>query len=375
MTAETRYYRNWLATPEQAKAVTLPRDAIVADAVNDQTDVVMMHIPFNTVADRGRPLVTRSMPWAKAYKDVLQDYAAWVKSKATFTREMTVKGSSRAVDAISRKFASTLMTGDTESNPAYAAGSTLTHNEAVSMRDIPMSTGAGDFSASSMLFVSMAGLGSGTPPSYLGRPDAMQNRATAKSLELPVLRQWQLYQVLWKSVWRDIVKLVLKASGDYGHKSFENYDATVTMDSPLEAALSEVMSALGIAYDKKLITPRRAAQVALRQPEFGIDDPEAALEELEAEWAKASPAESPSPTESPAPTTSPEKPEEPAEPGENPLPPSEEQPAQERASVASQVVEMLVDLERESQAGDDPRTQEQLAQALHDIVAGNDHGK
>jgi hypothetical protein len=280
------FYRDWTASDENVRQVldTLKGEGIaLAEQRNDATPQYLMHIPFNTLEQRGWPMVGRSIPWAEEYRRFLEARAAVAASVAQFVREAkAVGGGSRAVDAIKTFFASSLQSSSTdwERNPAAAPGSTLATNSAVDMRQYPLTTGAGDAQIDGMTLASQAGVGMGIPPHLLGRPDAMQNRATAKETLGPLMRQLERYQVFWSSVFRDIVDFVLTQAEQYGGKNFEDHGCTVTMDSPFDADLGQVMNGLGILGQMGAVTPKVAARIGLAMPDYNVQDLDGTIEEM-----------------------------------------------------------------------------------------------
>jgi len=283
--AQTLFYRDWTASDENVKQVlgTLT-DAVLAEQRNDgATPQYVMHIPFNTLTQRGWPMVGRSIAWSEEYRRFLEARAAVAASVAQFVREAkAVGGGSRAVDAIKNFFASSLQSSSTdwERNPPAAPGSTLATNSAVDMKQYPLTTGAGDAQIDGMTLASQAGVGMGIPPHLLGRPDAMQNRATAKETLGPLMRQLERYQVFWSSVFRDIVDFVLTQAENHGGQRFEDHGCTVTMDSPFDADLGQVMQGLGILGQLGAVTPKVAAEIALAMPDYNVQDLQGTIDEM-----------------------------------------------------------------------------------------------
>ena len=279
------FYRDWTASDENVRQVLgALKDAVLAEARNDgATPQYIMHVPFNTLEKRGWPMVGRSIPWSEEYRRFLEARAAVAASVAQFVREAkAVGGGSRAVDAIKSFFASSLQTSSTdwERNPAAAPGSTLATNSAVDMRNYPLTTGAGDAEIDGMTIAAQAGVGMGIPPHLLGRPDAMQNRATAKEVMGPLMRQLERYQVFWSSVFRDIVDFVLIQAEQYGGQHYKDHGCTVTMDSPFDADLNQVMMGLGMLGQLGAITPKVAAKIALAMPDYNVQNLDGTIDEI-----------------------------------------------------------------------------------------------
>lgn len=251
------YYPDWQATQAQLRKVEIPRNAILAQRVKQtflidkktvpSTRVVMLHAAYD-VGDKGRgwPMFRQAMVWSRTYKNFLGDRATIAKVVAMFVNEIIHKGGSRAGKAIAAKFASTLSaTSSRDTNPPAATGSMLVHDEAVDVRRMPLGTGAGDARIDGMTLLGQVSAGTGIPLHWLGRPDAMQNRATARETERPWLEQMERYQTWWADVFNDIVEIVLRLSGT----EYEDYSADVTLDSPYYVTTDEIARLFGAVTD------------------------------------------------------------------------------------------------------------------------------
>jgi len=279
----TWYYPDWQAEPEALARADLPQDAIIASDLDDGTDVVVLHVAMNEVDGRGWPLMTRGSPWAKTYWNFLQDRAAINSKYAMYVDKLKVKGGSRALDAVKRGIQSSMVDtpGSWETNPPAVAGSDWLENEAVDRQRLSQATGAGDARMDGMTLVAQAGIGMGiTSPAYLGRPDAMQNRATARELALPMIRRWDRYQLFWGSVWRDMVEIVLTMKETYDGASYEDKGANVSTDAAIQIELDILSRALIDLVTAGLIPEKQAALIILKRPEFGIENADELINEL-----------------------------------------------------------------------------------------------
>ena len=279
----TWYYPDWQAEPEALARADLPKGAIIASKMKDTTDVVVLHVAINETDGRGWPLMTRGAPWAKAYWNFLQDRAAIARKVAMYVDKLRVKGGSRALDAVKSAVQSSMVTdsGGWETNPPAVAGSDWLENEAVKRERLPQATGAGDARIDGMTIVSQAGIGMGiTNPALLGRPDAMQNRATARELALPMIRRWDRYQLLWGSVWRDVVEIVLSMKEKYGDESYEDKGANVSTDAAIQIDLDILSKAVIELVVAGLMPKKQAMLIILKRPEFGIENADELINEM-----------------------------------------------------------------------------------------------
>lgn len=287
------YYPDWQASARQLDKVTIPPQAIRADEVNGDelfgTAVVAQMVAINKAGPerRGWPNFMRAWAWSKAYWELLQDWATVAKQNAMFAREVTAKGSSRAVDSIISRFASNLSSTDyTDSNPPAIAGSTLVHNDAVTTKEVPLNRGAGDAQTTGYALAGQISAETGLPLHIMGLPGAMQNRATARETERPFLEQMERYQLFWSSVIRDMCEIVLRQYEKTMDVQFTDYDVSVSMQTPLMTEIQDVNSTIKTLQDAAVSGVLDAgvamgAVKALAEIDLnilGIDDTEEILE-------------------------------------------------------------------------------------------------
>ena len=253
-------YPDWQATPEMLDGYERKAGEVRADQrseaiefeVDDRngdpetiteyaTRVVVLHAALNEENGRGWPQFTSTFPWTRAYKEFLQDRATVTKAVASTVDEMIHKQGSRKNSEIINQIASTLSSINySDTNPPPAAGSTLVHNDAIDVKRRPLTTGAGDAQTDGMTLLGQVSAGDVLPLHWRGRPDAMQNRATAREQERPWLEAMQRYQTFWKDVFGDMVEIVLIASG----KKFSELGAEVEMQSPFVIDPEEAAAAI-----------------------------------------------------------------------------------------------------------------------------------
>lgn len=245
-------YPNWEARQEDLDRAVRPDGAKTIDEMlaakrgNEATRAVMLHVAVNELKGRGWPQLKQSMVWARAYNDFLGDRAAVARAVAMYVNKLKVKGGQRAVDDVKARLESALARAGGEfgmdSNPPPAAGSDWIENEAIARERMPLSTGAGDAQTDGMTLAAQFAAGAGVPLHWLGRADAMQNRAVARESGLPWYEQIQRYQDLWRDVFSDLVALVGWAAETYGPQTFETMEADVTLDSVFDADVAETVA-------------------------------------------------------------------------------------------------------------------------------------
>lgn len=244
-------YPDWRATPEQLENTPPPDKAKpIADVLSGQeraTVAVILHVAVDEENGRGWPLIARALAWFRAYKEFLENRASVAAAIATYVDKVKVQGGSRAADAMVTRLESALtrLSAGGETNPPPAAGGTWVENAMVDRQRLSLGTGAGDAQTDGMTIASQGATGAGVPIHFLNRPDTMQNKSVARESGLPWYEQIQRYQTLWVSVFQDMVNIVARFATEYGGKSFADTTADVTLDSPFDADITELVSALG----------------------------------------------------------------------------------------------------------------------------------
>jgi len=251
------WYPDWQASAEQLDAYLaanpLPDGAKRADEIRENTHVVAMHVALDDDGGRGWPQLRRALDWARAYKDFLQNRASVAAAVAMYVDRLKVKGGQRAVDNVIDRlqshFARSTEAG-IDRNPTPPAGSTWVENEAIARERMPLTTGAGDAQVDGMTIAGQFASGAGIPLHYLNRSDAMQNRAIAQESGRPWYEQIQRYQSFWVDVLSDIVEVVGRMAVTYGNnKTITDYAVEVTLDSPSDNDIAEIVSALAAIAD------------------------------------------------------------------------------------------------------------------------------
>ena len=245
-------YPNWEATEADLERAVRPDGAKTIDEImaakrdNQATKAVVLHVAVNEQRGRGWPQLQQALVWARTYKDFLGDRAAVARAVAMYVDKVKVKGGQRAVDDVRARLESALARGSGEfgsdRNPPAVAGSDWIQNDAVDRERMPLSTGAGDAQTDGMTLAAQFAAGAGVPLHWLGRADAMQNRAVARESALPWYEQIQRYQDLWRDVFGDLVALVGWAKETYGQEAFETMEADVTLDSVFDADVAETVA-------------------------------------------------------------------------------------------------------------------------------------
>ena len=221
------------------------------------TRVRAMLLAHRMRGKRGWPLMTTGIPWSIAYRDFSQDMAAVAKAVSMYVDKLVVDSGQSAIDQVVAKLQSTQVTGSgVNRNPTPTAGSTWVENKAISRERMPLSTGAQESDSIGSSLLGQAGLAGRVYPHWLGKGEAYR-LATATSMEQPVLRAFNRYQLFWSSAWRDIAAYVLAAGEELGKQDFGgDYSVDVNTDSIINTSTEDIVRAtrsLLDSYKLKLI--------------------------------------------------------------------------------------------------------------------------
>lgn len=253
----TIYYPHHQRTPDELARADLPRDARIAGQDSQlylggdgdgrrATEVRAMHLAYlrKGLPRRGWPLLTSSRYWLDAYRDWLKAREAVAQLVYLYVDQIKAKGGSRAVDHIIRNVQSDLVTGGFGgSSPRATPGSAWVSNEALDRTRNPLTTGAADAEKDSAALLAMAGGAGRFPPMFLGRGELVR-MAVAEQMMEPIRRQWQRYQSFWRSVWADLVRMVLSAHDAASNTALAEVEPEINLDLLVEPELDDLARAL-----------------------------------------------------------------------------------------------------------------------------------
>jgi hypothetical protein len=166
-------------------------------------------------------------------------------------------------------------------NAPPASGSYLVHNDALTVNRRPLTTGAGDARIDGATILGNVVASDYLPLHWRGRPDAMQNRATAREQERPWLEAMQRYQTFWIDVLKDLSQIVFMAHNQYGSGKISDMSVEVVMQSPFQVDISEgaeVLTAIATAVSNSTLAHEPGVEstfqvVARILAAIGVDDP------------------------------------------------------------------------------------------------------
>jgi hypothetical protein len=223
--SNTSYYRS--TTNQDNESV--PDSA--GKAIVSTEDALVYHLPFNTIGQRGNPLLLPVIDWIEQYRRFLASRIAIVRALARFAWKNKVTGGAVAVAA-----AKAVIDGKTP-QPA----STWFENQASSLDPIKTDTGSANAKDDGRMIKLQVCAGVGIPEQYYG-DIATGNLATAKTVELPLLKQFSCYQGLWGGGYTDIFNVVLEHNNISEDQRFIDLDWPPIAPDDIVAALTAISS-------------------------------------------------------------------------------------------------------------------------------------
>ncbi len=190
------YYRSTLNIENKAAKDSLGK------SIQKTEDALVYHVSFNSIGQRGNPLLLPVIDWIDQYRRFLASRIAIVRALARFAWKNKVMGGATAV-----------ANAKAVTEGKYPqAGSTWIENQGSNLDPIRTDTGAANAKDDGRMIKLQVCAGVGIPEQYFG-DIATGNLATAKTVELPLFKQFQSYQQLWSDVYMDIFSVVLDHNG------------------------------------------------------------------------------------------------------------------------------------------------------------------
>lgn len=239
-----------------------------------QTDEALVyHLTYNTITQRGNPLLLPALLWMKYNTKFLASRIAIMLALSTFALKTKVKGGQTAVDAIKAK----------THGKDIPSGSTLLENLGAETTVMKQETGASGAYQDGKMIKHQIFAAVGIPEQYFG-DISTGNLATAKTVELPMMKMFQSYQAIWNDAYQDIDEVILEHAKISPDKWYIDRDFPPIAPKDVIAIATalvqilQVLPALGDSEDVK--------QIALLT--LGVNDPAEVLDAL-AKEVKANP--------------------------------------------------------------------------------------
>ncbi len=235
-------------------------------AGSEVESAVVLHLALNTITERGNPLLLPALDWLRLHRRFLGSRVAIMLALSKFAWKRKVKGGPAAVEAVRAKV---------EGADIPAASDNI-ENEAVDTTPIKQETGAKNAYEDGRMLKLQISAATGIPEQYFG-DISTGNLATAKTVELPLLKMFGSYQQVWRDAYKEIDEIVLE------HASVPEAKWVVYRDFPPIApadylAQADTLTKVTAVFPKyKQLTDVK--QVGLQA--LGINDTKEVLEELE----------------------------------------------------------------------------------------------
>jgi hypothetical protein len=210
---QTSIYQDWRCDDDDVALLRQQKDPQTKVVIGNKVEenVVVYHLPFDTLQKRGNGLLFAACDWSKEHRRFMEARVAITQALAKFAWKGEVKGGQSVIDNLRKKLESSHVTSGAttpERNPQNAAGATWLQNAGLNMTPMPRSTGAGDAEGDGNQLKLMVSAATGIMLHYFGDPST-GNLATATAMELPMLKMFESYQQLWMDAYRDIFSIVL----------------------------------------------------------------------------------------------------------------------------------------------------------------------
>ena len=210
--ADVRYYKREWSTPQGEpkaayyRSIYNIKDEPCKDAagasVQKSQDALVYHQPYNTISQRGNPLLLPALDWITQYRRFLASRISIMLALARFAWQTKVTGGQSSVNAIKAK------TDEKE----IPAGSHLFENLGSSTTPIKTDTGASNAWQDGRMIKLQICSSVGIPEQYFG-DISTGSLATAQTVELPMLKMFSSYQQVWAGAYQDINEVVLEYNG------------------------------------------------------------------------------------------------------------------------------------------------------------------
>ena len=164
-----------------------------------QKNVLVYHLPWDNLGQRGMPLLLPALDWIKQYRRFLASRVAIMLALARFAWKTKVSGGTTAVAAAKAKL-------DGQEIPA---GSVVVENMGSDMQPIRTDSNARNAYDDGRMLKLQVAAAVGIPEQYFG-DISIGNLATAKTVELPMMKMFQSYQAIWEDSFKDMDELVLE---------------------------------------------------------------------------------------------------------------------------------------------------------------------
>lgn len=276
------YRREWIDAQSKGhkdiyRSTTNLKNEATKDAtgasVQKTEDALIYHLTYNTISQRGNPLLLPALVWMKYYTRFLSSRIAIMLALAKFAWKSKVKGGQMAVDAVKAK----------TDQQVIPAASHLVENLGVDTTPIKTDTGASNAYQDGRMIKLQIAAAVGIPEQYFG-DISIGNLATAKTVELPMMKMFQSYQAVWNDAYQDIDEVILEHAKVPLDKWYIDRDFPPIAPADVLQAATAIVQILGVM--PSFADSPDVQQIAMMT--LGVNDPAEALAQISKE-AKSNP--------------------------------------------------------------------------------------
>lgn len=201
------YYRDWRND----------RDDFAPPAAM-RADGLVYHLAINKRGKFGESELAAAVDWLKAHKEFMENRASLTTAAAQIAWKKTRKTGQAGIDANVNQLRSglTASVNAWEQNPTPATASTLVQNPGADTEWMKTDTGGANALADERIMRMMAGSGMGGIPNHYFGDEASANLATATSMELPLLKTYESWQMTVQTTLVDLFDFVLTVAHQAG---------------------------------------------------------------------------------------------------------------------------------------------------------------
>jgi hypothetical protein len=195
-------------------------------------NVLVYHLAYNTTGQRGYPLLLPALDWITQYRRFLASRVAIMLALARFAWKTKVTGGAAAVATAKAVL----------NDKVVPAGSVAVENMASELTPIRTDSNARNAYDDGRMLKLQVAAAVGIPEQYYG-DISIGNLATAKTVELPMMKQFESYQAIWGGAYADMDELILEHN---------NLPTDTNVDRDFPAIAPEDAAALAIAFGQIL---------------------------------------------------------------------------------------------------------------------------
>jgi hypothetical protein len=260
--AHVDYYRSYLNIKNEST-----KDMYGANVQKTQ-DALIYHLAWNTIGQRGEPLLLPALDWIKQYRRFLAARVGMMLARTRFAWKTKIQGGTAAVAA----------TKAVTQGKVPEAGADWVENQSADRQPIQTPQDARNAYDDARMLKLQVCAAVGIPEQYFG-DIATGNLATAKTVELPMMKQFQSYQSVWGDTYQDIFELVLEYNKVPPDKWYVDKTFPTIAPEDVMTAAQAIVSIVSVFPEFATISDvQQQALITL-----GINDPSQVLDQLVAE--------------------------------------------------------------------------------------------